>query len=258
MLRGRPFARRHGGVAAGAIAPDQLTTATKRFWHDAQDVAATTAGSCVDKYSNGYDFTQATPGKQPTLVTDAFGGRRSMRFTAASSQELIFTHATKIDDFAGGTDKAYEWWFVFQPAVASGNRTLGCADSTTSAATYELTGHGAAWYYERRDGVGATTFRTQNGALPVVNTPYVLRARYTGTDCAWTVNGTTLTTSGSNDTGAMALDRLIYGSYGSGAGAHSLFLDGWILESVGLTGTLSDNEARGLTNYLKNKSGIVF
>lgn len=250
----------------GLFTPALVTSATKRFWHDAQDPAATiiTGAGCslfVDKFGNGYDASQGTDSKRPTLITLAFNGRRSLAFNAAAQQELVFTHASKVNDFAGGTDVAYEWWFVLQLSTVGLTSVFAGVDSSASASTYALNLIGAVgpvWQYERRDGVGADTYRDQTGLVPAINTPYVMRCRYTGTNAAWRVNGVDLTTSGSSDVGAMALDRLIYGAFGNGGGAHNTHYTGYFAEDAAFTGQLSAADADGLERYFKSKWGVAY
>lgn len=256
------------GISSGPqqLPPNAVTSATKRFWHDAQDNATIVPGTGVagwtDKFLNGYDVAQATGSKQPTVSAAAFGGRQSLRFTSASSQELILTDGPKATALAGGTDVAYVVYIVFQLAtLAAGAHVLFQVDSSVSAATYDLTyvlGAAGTPFHERRDGVGADTNRAQSGAVAVVGTASLLRAGYTGTDANYVLNGVQLTTAGSSDVGAMTLDRIIYGAYGNGAGVHNSFLDGFIGESVGFTGTVNPAEEALLTNYFKAKWGLSF
>lgn len=242
------------------IAPNEVTSATKRFWHDGQDNATITIGTGVslwtDKFLNGYDVAEGTGAKQPTVVTTAFGGRQALRFTRASSQELGITNAGLVSAFAGGTDTAYEWWFVLQHAGVTLSQYFAQVDNSASATTYNLLLVAAsAWTQQRRDGVGANQQSNQTGVTPVLNTPYILRCSYNGTTPTWSANGTALS-SAAVDTNAMTLDRLIYGAFGNGAGAHASFHDGWIGESIGYTGTLSGGDAAGLAAHLRNKWGL--
>ena len=167
---------------------------------------------------------------------------------------MVLTDSARVTAFGGGTDVAYEWWLVLQLATVVGAPVICGLSSSALATIYSLNlTNGALWQYERRDGVGADTLRTQSGAIPAASTPYIMRCRYTGTDAAWTVNGVALTTAGSSDTGAMALDQLEYGAFRGTA-----FWGGWLGESIGYSGTLSAADASNLTLSLKAKWGIGF
>lgn len=251
----------NGGVST--FTPASITSATRRFWHDAQDNAtiteATGVSLWVDKFANGYDVEQATGSKQPTKSAVAFGGRQSLRFTAAGAQELILTDGPLVTDFAGGTDVAHCVYLVFQLVTIPTSILFG-VDSTAAATIYSLITviSTPTWVYQRRDGVGGATSRVQSGSIPVAGTQYIARAGYTGTNADWKINGIALTTAGSSDTGDMTLDRMIYGAFGNGAGAHNSFADAYLGEAIGLTGTVSAGEEAQLVSYLKAKWGISF
>lgn len=246
------------GATGAPFLPTSITSATKRFWHDAQDNATIVPGTGVagwiDKFGNGYDVSQATGAKQPTVVTDAFGGRQSLRFTAASIQGLTMLDAGRATAFAGGDDVANEWWAVFRSNNTSGTQSVLTISSSASSSHYSLdTVVAGAWQHIRQAG-GAQSSHAQSGAVPVAGTHYVMRCAYTGTNAQWTVNGVPLTTAGSSDTAALTINQIEYGYWQQ----TSLPMDGWIGESVGVTGSVSADEATRLTTYFKEKWGISF
>lgn len=72
-----------------------------------------TAGSWLDSSGSGNTATQATAGKQPTLVASSLNGHSIVRFTAASTQYLTLTTA-----FYPGTNWTQ---FAVIKKAASGN-----------------------------------------------------------------------------------------------------------------------------------------
>lgn len=260
----RVFRRPEPTAAPVIWTPANVTSAVKRFWHDAQDGATLAPGvgagisGVVDKFGNGYNVAQASGPKQPTVDTSAFGGRQSLRFTAANSQELVLTDGVRVQNFAGGVDTPYDWWLVLQFASTAGNQYFCEVDNSASAITYNLHNQSAGtWLHQRRDGVGANQQFAPANVAPAAATPFLVRLGYTGTAPAWVINGVTMT-SGAVDTGSITLDRLIYGAFGNGAGAHTAFFNGWIGEGIGFTTQLAGAESILMTNYLKAKWGISF
>lgn len=226
----------------GAFAPAAVAGATPIGWHRADvGVQKTAAGGVFrwnDLFGNGLDVVQATVSKQPTVSTLA-GGAPALRFARANSQLLLATNSTVVNALAGGTDRPYTVYVVFQavtiPAAAS---TVFCLGSSASSTTYSLTyfsGTTGVLHHERRDGVGADTDATMSGAVVAV-TDYLLRIRFSGTAASYYLNGVELTPSVSNDVGVMALDRYAIGAVVTTAVAGSTFLDGLVAEVITYTG----------------------
>lgn len=251
------------GGGAGAFDPTQIASATKFFWHDAQDNSTITisGGTSVsawsDKFLNGWNVAQGTAGKQCTTDSSVFGGRQSMRFASASSQEMFIVDAVRVTSMFGGTNVPFAIYMVAQLLSVTGNHYLQFTGSSTTATPIE--GHltaGALWQDQRRTDAAVITTRTQSGAVPAITTPYVLRMAYDGTNAHWNVNGTELTTAGASAAGAITFDKFIYGAAGGGAGASSGFLDGYIGEVIGVSAQLSAPEETSLLAYLHSKWGF--
>lgn len=253
------------GVATpGDWDPTLVTSATKFFWHDptANDQITQTTPPSVNlwkcKFNTGFDVGQGVLGKMCTVDTSQFGGRQSMRFTSASSQEMTLTDSARVQAMFGATGlSAYVIYMVVQLLSVTGNHYLQFTGSSTTATP--ISGHltaGALWQRQRRNDAAGITTRTQSGAVPALATPYVLRMAYDGTNAHWSVNGTELTTAGTDIAGVATFDKFIYGAAGGGAGASSGFLDGNMGDCLGFGPTISAADETLTLAYLHAKWGI--
>lgn len=272
MLSRRNAARQNRGrgavytevASAPSFDPTQITSATKFFWHDAQDnstitiSSGTSASAWADKFLNGWNVAQGTAGKQCTTDSSVFGGRQSMRFASASSQEMTLTDSAKIQGMFGATGLSpFAMYMVVQLLSVTGNHYLQFTGSSTTATP--ISGHltaGALYQRQRRNDAAGITTRTQSGAVPALATPYVIRMAYDATNAHWNVNATELTTAGTDVVGTATFDKFIYGAAGGGAGASSGFLDGYIGEVIGVSAQLSAPEETSLLAYLHSKWGF--
>lgn len=242
-----------GGGGADAplppMVPNEITTATPRSWHRADSLITPGAGISVagwgDKFGNGYNVAQATGTKQPTTTTLA--GQPALNFASAASRVLNLTNATLCNNLAGGTDVAYTVYIVLSAFTLPGSPIPFGLGSSANANifhdTYIVAGDSGV-NHERRDGVGAATNATMIGGAFALQTPYLMRIRFSGTSVEIVLNGVTLSASTALDVGAMSFDRFSIGAATrtAVAGLAGTFWNGAIAEVITYTGLVSESE----------------
>ena len=89
-----------GGEAV--VTPVQAQATSAAEWYKADAISGVTNGAALgtwnDSSGNSVNATQSTAANQPTYVTNAINGKPTVRFNAASSQQLAFNR-TISDDF---------------------------------------------------------------------------------------------------------------------------------------------------------------
>jgi hypothetical protein len=221
-------------------------------------VPGTGVAGWIDQFGNGYDVSQPTGAKQPTLTTLA--GQTALNFARASAQVLTLIDSVRVQALAGGSDTAYTVYIVLSAASLPAVVAPFCLTASNGTAVYALnyimTGTGVL-HHERNDAAGDTD-ATMSGAAIAAGTSYLLRIRFSGQSTSMVLNGTILTPSVPNDVGAMAaLDRFTIGGNIANPGVEANHFDGKIAEVITYTGLVSTlEEDRLVTEYFLPRYGL--
>lgn len=215
------------------------------LWLDADRTPTGSVATWTDYSGNGYNATQGTAGKQPVCTANQLNGKKTLLFTAASSQTLALPSG--INAIANGNNT----WIV----VAKRNTETAAANyifsivqagvAVTNAIDFSASSGNIIYFSSATAGTA-----TKSGAT---NTNYqIISGRRTGTTLEVTYNNNTVasTTNGSN---APLSDTAFIGSNGGTL----QFLNGGIAEIIAYNRSLSNAELLQVDRYLSNKWGIT-
>jgi hypothetical protein len=223
------------------------------LWLKADSVAANNGDSqCTinDWSGNGYDFTQATSAKCPTLATNAKNGKPAFNFdgtqiisTSSTVNTSTFPGVTLFIVFASGSSSsdrvvlehsanfnsfANSWGFFLNPSWVCNN----CSSTIYSSGAYVYSGK-----------------NTNDSSLTLNQFAYV----------------STKMTVGSNDVvlrqNGIITNNTLYSNTVTGLGNYRLYLGGRADESINFTGKVAEvilfNSALSTTDIQTVESGIV-
>jgi len=239
--------------------PTQITGCS--LWLDAADLSSfTLSGSSVtqwnDKSGNGWNVSQATSGKRPTLVTNSLNGLPGLNFINASSQHLDTAIQSSLNSLTG-----LSLFYVLKP-------TWNIGDPVQNPAFFGIRAPGGGVtifnYYFINDYSGTAMF---NGAPITSHTGSSITSaigkNVVSLYCSTNNNGTDIAYLNGNLTG----DTITSASFGSGTNLPIIIggdnydpyenWQGLIYEVVFFTRVLTSIERQQVEAYLAQKWGLT-
>jgi hypothetical protein len=242
-----------------AFSPRQIAGCA--LWLDAADASTITlSGSNVtqwnDKSINGWNVSQATSAKQPTLVSNSLNGLPGLNFIHASSQHLDTANQSSLNSLTGLT-----LFYVLKP-------TWNIGDPVQNPAFFGIRAPGGGVtifnYYFINDYSGTAMF---NGAPITSHTgssvTSAIGKNVVSLYCSTNNNGTDIAYLNGNLTG----DTVTSASFGSGTNLPIIIggdnydpyenWQGLIYEVVFFTRVLTTTQRHQVESYLAQKWGLV-